>query len=146
VWVKRNYGPPPFGIPEFTGMFEHEAELIWQRCQHASYAHARTWIAIGVQMGCLGVGGWLCFRLGWCFGDDAVARTMALFPVTIGLCVVVLIGRLLRAVIGRPLIRRLVRNELGLSCRKCDYDLTGNVSDVCPECGTPIPLKPEAGK
>ena len=24
-------------------------------------------------------------------------------------------------------------------CRRCDYDLTGNVSGVCPECGTPIP-------
>lgn len=23
-------------------------------------------------------------------------------------------------------------------CRKCDYDLTGNVSGVCPECGSPI--------
>jgi len=22
-------------------------------------------------------------------------------------------------------------------CRKCDYDLHGNVSGVCPECGTP---------
>jgi hypothetical protein len=24
-------------------------------------------------------------------------------------------------------------------CRKCGYDLTGNVSGICPECGTPIP-------
>lgn len=24
-------------------------------------------------------------------------------------------------------------------CRRCRYDLTGNVSGVCPECGTPIP-------
>lgn len=24
-------------------------------------------------------------------------------------------------------------------CRFCDYDLTGNVSGKCPECGTPIP-------
>ena len=23
-------------------------------------------------------------------------------------------------------------------CRRCDYDLTGNISGVCPECGTPI--------
>ena len=23
-------------------------------------------------------------------------------------------------------------------CRICDYDLTGNVSGTCPECGTPI--------
>lgn len=24
-------------------------------------------------------------------------------------------------------------------CRKCAYDLTGNVSGICPECSTPIP-------
>lgn len=23
-------------------------------------------------------------------------------------------------------------------CRRCEYDLTGNVSLVCPECGTPV--------
>lgn len=23
-------------------------------------------------------------------------------------------------------------------CSRCGYDLTGNVSGVCPECGTPI--------
>lgn len=26
-------------------------------------------------------------------------------------------------------------------CRRCRYDLTGNTSGVCPECGTPIPAK-----
>jgi hypothetical protein len=25
----------------------------------------------------------------------------------------------------------------------CDYNLTGNVSGVCPECGTPIPRQNE---
>lgn len=24
-------------------------------------------------------------------------------------------------------------------CPYCDYDLTGNVSGTCPECGTPVP-------
>ena len=24
-------------------------------------------------------------------------------------------------------------------CRQCDYDLTGNTSGVCPECGTAVP-------
>ena len=24
-------------------------------------------------------------------------------------------------------------------CATCDYNLTGNVSGICPECGTPIP-------
>jgi len=33
-------------------------------------------------------------------------------------------------------VRRWRRQRKGL-CRKCGYDLTGNVSGVCPECGTP---------
>jgi hypothetical protein len=28
-------------------------------------------------------------------------------------------------------------------CRQCGYDLTGNVSGVCPECGTALPPKPQ---
>jgi hypothetical protein len=27
-------------------------------------------------------------------------------------------------------------------CRKCGYNLTGNVSGICPECGTPIQVIP----
>jgi predicted RNA-binding Zn-ribbon protein involved in translation (DUF1610 family) len=30
------------------------------------------------------------------------------------------------------------RDRRGL-CSKCEYDLTGNVSGVCPECGTAVP-------
>jgi hypothetical protein len=26
-----------------------------------------------------------------------------------------------------------------LSCERCQYDLTGNISGSCPECGTPLP-------
>ena len=28
-------------------------------------------------------------------------------------------------------------------CRKCGYDLTGNVSGRCPECGTPCEAAPQ---
>ncbi len=34
-------------------------------------------------------------------------------------------------------VRRRHRNKAGL-CRRCDYNLTGNTSGICPECGTPI--------
>ncbi|HXE51970.1 MAG TPA: hypothetical protein VN541_03100 [Tepidisphaeraceae bacterium] len=27
-------------------------------------------------------------------------------------------------------------------CARCGYDLTGNTSGVCPECGTPVPRNP----
>jgi hypothetical protein len=30
------------------------------------------------------------------------------------------------------------------NCHTCGYNLTGNTSGVCPECGTPVPSKPEA--
>lgn len=32
------------------------------------------------------------------------------------------------------------RRRLRGLCTQCEYDLTGNVSGVCPECGTPIRL------
>jgi hypothetical protein len=29
-------------------------------------------------------------------------------------------------------------------CKSCGYDLTGNVSGICPECGTPVPKTTDA--
>jgi hypothetical protein len=37
--------------------------------------------------------------------------------------------------VGRPVEVRGTRGILG-QCERCGYDLTGNVSGVCPECGT----------
>ena len=40
-----------------------------------------------------------------------------------------------------------MRNDCGIRqrrqkvlCRHCGYNLTGNISGVCPECGTSVPL------
>ena len=35
------------------------------------------------------------------------------------------------------------RRQLESFCTACGYDLTGNTSGVCPECGTPVQSKPE---
>ncbi|MCP4590376.1 MAG: hypothetical protein GY842_06515 [bacterium] len=42
----------------------------------------------------------------------------------------------------RPPLRRWQRRRKGL-CLKCGYDLTGNTSGVCPECGNGV--RPEHG-
>ena len=33
------------------------------------------------------------------------------------------------------------RHYRGGICQECAYDLTGNVSGVCPECGTKVPFR-----
>jgi hypothetical protein len=37
--------------------------------------------------------------------------------------------------------RLLARNQVHLLCRGCGYNLTGNTSGVCPECGMPVPSR-----
>ncbi|GMU21388.1 MAG: hypothetical protein AMXMBFR13_14810 [Phycisphaerae bacterium] len=32
-----------------------------------------------------------------------------------------------------------LRTRNGRGCDTCGYNLTGNVSGVCPECGSPVP-------
>ena len=42
--------------------------------------------------------------------------------------------------LGRYGRQRLRRRDDGMPhCAKCDYNLTGNVSGICPECGTAVP-------
>jgi hypothetical protein len=46
------------------------------------------------------------------------------------------------AALGLILLTLAIRRRLGLpgpnQCQRCRYDLTGNTSGVCPECGTTI--------
>jgi hypothetical protein len=36
---------------------------------------------------------------------------------------------------------RVARRRAAGECLRCGYDLTGNVSGTCPECGTPAQVK-----
>ncbi len=45
------------------------------------------------------------------------------------------------------LTRKIHHERIKLGhCQQCDYNLTGNVSGVCPECGTPVARCPEGAK
>ena len=56
---------------------------------------------------------------------------------------VVLLGLIYPAYVGGvlPYVVRRRRRQLG-RCEYCAYDLTGNESGVCPECGKPAPVRP----
>ncbi len=47
-------------------------------------------------------------------------------------------------VIHRKYLHRAPFDQRGIACQSCGYDLTGNVSGICPECGTPVPEAPQA--
>lgn len=44
------------------------------------------------------------------------------------------------AIGGHLLLRHSRRRRADGGCPRCKYDLTGNLSGVCPECGTPVAL------
>lgn len=66
------------------------------------------------------------------------SRTYSVFEVRISiLLIAAMFGAWPAAALGRYLLRRRRGRRSGL-CIKCGYDLTGNVSGVCPECSTAI--------
>lgn len=53
-------------------------------------------------------------------------------------------GRAGTRVVWRKYRYRLPFDQRGIFCQSCGYNLTGNVSGICSECGTPIPGPPRA--
>ena len=50
---------------------------------------------------------------------------------------VYLAGRWAVSAVSRAARRQILRPQKVRACLACGYDLTSNVSGVCPECGTP---------
>ena len=61
-----------------------------------------------------------------------------------GVVVLIAVPACLWYLLDRPVWLRRRRLRRG-HCEHCGYDLTGNVSGVCPECGTPTSEKSLAG-
>lgn len=78
---------------------------------------------------------WVAMAAGW---DLLVVRSM---PDTRHWSVWVSLGLLLvLSIVSLRAARKLARFlVLRSGCCVCGYNLTGNVSGVCPECGTPVP-------
>ncbi len=126
---------PLFGIPEFEGMPDQQAKRVWNRCWVRSLRHGRTWLGIAITAFCTGTCAYAGSLIPRQFG---LSLELEFWISMLCACIGAAIGGWVGARIESPLMRVLVRRELGLACRVCDYDLKGNVSGVCPECGTPI--------
>lgn len=64
-----------------------------------------------------------------------VGADLAWSLIFVVLALIVLFFVLLRAILRAHRTKWFGKSEN--TCRKCGYDLRGNVSGICPECGSP---------
>ena len=98
-------------------------QRIWQSCNEA--------VAVGTGL----IVGLLALALWFDGFGPSPALTIALYELaSVLLCLVI---RLVGLWFVRSFVRRVVM-QTGSLCWTCAYDLTGNESGVCPECGEAI--------
>src|SRR4051794_21950994 len=121
-------------LPEFAGVPDVERERIWRAVQHRGNRHWQTWAAAA---------GYFASFYGMVWIVEPAVRHIRDRALTWGgsplLCggIVYAGGLMMQQVMLRHL-RPHIRRELPGRCRGCGYDLTGNTSGVCPECGAPV--------
>jgi hypothetical protein len=76
-------------------------------------------------------------------GSDILHRPHAPLPGVVFFGMSPLLAGLILGCLYRRSLRRSLRRQLNAlskpTCMKCGYNLTGNVSGICPECGTACP-------
>ncbi|HSZ60130.1 MAG TPA: hypothetical protein VK797_31085 [Tepidisphaeraceae bacterium] len=66
--------------------------------------------------------------------DDGIVRWFAMPP---------WVAAAILAALPTMWIRKWLSRPRAGSCQHCGYNLIGNTSGVCPECGTPVPKAPD---
>jgi len=119
-WSLTSIGGPWLALP--TTALTAAAFAMAVPSEGSEYRCARwlTGTALGASSG---------FALGWLL-------LAALCPLTVSILVVSIVAAAASCSCFWVWARRLPVPPP--SCRTCGYNLTGNVSGICPECGTPV--------
>lgn len=123
-------------FPEFADTDPGVRDRVWKRCLARANRDPRAWLVLAgfaATAPAALAARELCVQLG--VGDDGSLAAVA----ATGLAAA---WALVRAYAG--VARGYVRAELPGVCRGCGYDLTGNASGTCPECGTAATAKEDA--
>jgi hypothetical protein len=116
-------------VPELAALEPAERRLVWRGAFLRCHRHWRVWLAYMAMAAyallCWAIGMYLVLSLtnSWI--------TLLLPAVALGGAWFVSTPLIINAAL--PHVRELVSGR----CRSCGYDLTGNRSGTCPECGTP---------
>ena len=115
-------------LPELAGLSDAERRRVWDRAGRRAFRLPLVWLAVLGQAAVVLV------------GSQAVAPMIRSgVPVWVTVLVVAAVGAgatLVLVQVALHAARPYLLRELPGRCRCCGYDLTGNATDVCPECGT----------
>ena len=128
-----------WGIPELDELPKAEAKAIWRRAVAKAMRRPRFWAVIGLVELALSVFFMAVYQVRH-YVPMPKFMSDSLWGYTGGVLGAYLAFRLLKPLLGATL-RPYVWQELKDRCHGCGYNLFGNVSGVCPECGTPIQVK-----
>ena len=119
-------------LPELAHVTRAEQDAAWNRCMTRSVARWRNWLILVPLALVAGLVEFAIIR--------AVTRWAFMMPGT--MAIMIALGLLLGVVQVAALnlvmvawLRRSLWRDLPDRCHGCGYDLTGNASGRCPECG-----------
>lgn len=99
------------------------------------------WLAVAASLAVAfawGVATFLILFTAWFFWPDEYSFKPGTTPIAVAFIIAVVGGAIAS---GFLFLRRVGRHRIKVDeryCPKCDYNLTGNVSGICPKCGEPI--------
>ena len=123
-------------LPELAGLPDAERRQVWERAGRRAFRRPVVWLAVLGQAAVVLVGSLAVapmIRSGVPIWVSALAASAIGAGATLALVQVALHAA-----------RQYLFRELLGRCRGCGYDLTGNASGVCPECGTAATSKGDA--
>jgi uncharacterized paraquat-inducible protein A len=125
--------------PELSRIGSLEERMKASRRAHLKMMRSgRFWSVLAVFATAGVAGGWLLTAIARPASSIALAVFTPIFGMAYGILVSIAVPRLLRRSYRRALRLELVKRGIPI-CTECAYDLTGNVSGRCPECGMPAP-------
>jgi hypothetical protein len=122
----------PNSFPELANVSQAERDRIWKRCESRARRHPAMWFFYA---------GFIVFMVLFNVGMNCADHLAAWYSITpkaldYARWFFFFLGILAFAQFRLQIPRRYIPAELPNHCRGCGYDLTGNVSGTCPECGT----------
>ena len=123
-------------LPELAGLPDADKERVWERGSRRAARRPAVWLAAAAQAAVVLVGSQLVAPM--LKAGLPAWLTVAAVAVVGGVAALGLVQTVLHT--ARPYLLR----ELPGRCRGCGYDMTGNTSGACPECGRAVAAKGDA--